>query len=153
MDDIFDGINQEDTLKGKYLTFFLGSEIFGIEIRYVTEIVGLETITQMPETSDYIKGVINLRGNVIPVMDVRLRFSKEPKEYDDRTCIIVIDYNGVSNGLIVDSVCEVLTIPEADIAELPGIRTINRNGFVRNIGKINNAVYLLLDCGILLNAG
>ena len=141
---------QEDTLKGRFLTFLISKEVYGIEIRFVTEIVSMQAITEMPEMPHYIKGIINLRGIIIPVMDVRLRFGKEPRDYDDRTCVIVIDFNGVSIGLIVDSVSEVLTIPEQDIAQLPGIHMGQSNRFVKSIGKVNANVILLIDCQKLL---
>lgn len=95
---------EEDTLKGRYLIFTLDKETYGVEIKYVTEIIGIQTITEIPELPEYVKGIINLRGKIIPVMDVRLRFKKEPKEYNDRTCIIVLDIRDLTIGLIVDRV-------------------------------------------------
>jgi purine-binding chemotaxis protein CheW len=143
---------QEESLKGKYLTFIVSSEIYGIRIRYVTEIVGIEAITEMPEMPDYIKGIINLRGKIIPVMDVRLRFGKQERPYDDRTCIIVISNSGIITGLIVDSVLEVLTIPEESVAELPRVNGISSHGFISNIGKIDGNVVLLVDCNKLIDS-
>jgi purine-binding chemotaxis protein CheW len=140
----------EDTLKGKYLSFLIGKEIFGIEIRYVTEIVGIQEITEMPEMPDSIKGIINLRGIIIPVMDVRLRFCMPPKPYDDRTCVIVVDYFSTMIGLIVDSVNEVLTLEKESIVELAGGSIGLHNRYVRNIGKLGSSVVLLLDCEKLL---
>ena len=150
MGDIFD--DDVDTQKGRFLTFVLDQEIFGIEIRFVTEIIGLQGITEMPEMPEYIKGIINLRGRIVPLMDVRLRFCKMAKDYDDRTCIIVVDYNGISIGLIVDSVSEVMTIAEDQISERPNISGSDSRGFVKNIGKATGYVILLLDCGKLLNS-
>ncbi|SHI68426.1 chemotaxis protein CheW [Lutispora thermophila] len=141
-------MEEEDTQKGRYLIFSIDSESYGIEIQYVTEIIGIQTITEVPELPDYIKGITNLRGKIIPVMDVRLRFRKEAKEYNDRTCIIVIDIMGMSVGLIVDGVTEVVTI--TDISQLPQMNQRNQNRYVKNIGKIGNEVRLLLDCEKLL---
>jgi len=141
---------EEDTQKDRYLTFSLGDESYGIEIKYVTEIIGIQTITEIPELPEYVKGVINLRGKIIPVMDVRLRFKKEAREYNDRTCVIVIDINDISIGLIVDSVAEVLTIPEEDIVEPPKMNKSFSNRYIKNIGKVENGVKLLLDCEKLL---
>ena len=141
---------EEDTQKGRFLTFALGKETYGIEIKYVTEIIGIQAITELPELSDYIKGIINLRGKIIPVMDVRLRFKKECKEYNDRTCIIVIDIDELSIGLIVDSVSEVLSIDEKDIVEPPKINQGYNNRYIKSIGKVGNDVKLLLDCEKLL---
>ena len=142
---------EEDTQKGRFLTFSIGDESYGIEIRYVTEIIGIQTITEIPELPEYIKGVINLRGKIIPVMDVRLRFKKAPKEYNDRTCVIVIDVNDISIGLIVDSVSEVLTIPDEDILEPPKLNKSFQNRYIKNIGKVGNGIKLLIDCEKLLS--
>lgn len=143
---------EEDTQKGRFLIFLIGKDTYGIEIIYVTEIIGIQAITEMPEMPDYLKGIINLRGKIIPVMDVRLRFGKQPREYDDRTCVIVIDLSGISIGLIVDSVSEVLSISEEDIAELPNIGAGQNSGYVKNIGKVGSNVILLIDCDKLLSA-
>jgi purine-binding chemotaxis protein CheW len=141
---------EEDTQKGRYLTFSLSSEFYGIDIRYVTEIIGIQPVTEIPELPEYIKGIINLRGKIIPVMDVRLRFKKPFREYIDRTCIIVVDIRDVSIGLIVDSVAEVLTIPDEEIVALPDVRNTG-NKYIKGVGKVNGEVKLLLDCDKLLN--
>ncbi len=141
---------EEDTQKGRFLTFALGSEIYGIEIKHVTEIIGIQAITELPELPEYIRGIINLRGKIIPVMDVRLRFKKAFREYNDRTCIIVIDIRDISIGLIVDSVSEVLSIHEQDIIEPPKLNHGQQNKYIKNIGKAGNDVKLLLDCERLL---
>ncbi|KJS20561.1 MAG: chemotaxis protein CheW [Clostridiaceae bacterium BRH_c20a] len=141
---------EEDTQKGRFLTFSLGKESYGIEIKYVTEIIGIQAITEIPELPEYVKGIINLRGKIIPVMDVRLRFKKEPREYNDRTCVVVIDIKDISIGLIVDTVSEVLTIPENSIVEPPKMNKGFNNRYIKNIGKVGNDVKLLLDCEKLL---
>ncbi len=141
---------EEDTQKDRYLTFSICKESYGIEIKYVTEIIGIQAITEIPELPEYVKGIINLRGKIIPVVDVRLRFKKEPKEYNDRTCVIVVDINDVFLGLIVDSVSEVLTIPERDIVEPPQMNKGFNNRYIKKIGKIGNETKLLLDCEKLL---
>lgn len=142
---------EEDTQKCRYLTFSIAKETYGIEIKYVTEIIGLQVITEIPELPEYVKGIINLRGKVIPVMDVRLRFKKEPLEYNDRTCVIVVDIDDIYIGLIVDSVAEVLTIPEIDIVEPPQMNKGFNNKYIKSIGKVGDTVKLLLDCKKLLN--
>lgn len=141
---------EEDTLKGRFLTFQIASEVYGIEIKYVTEIIGIQPITEVPELPEYIKGIINLRGKIIPVMDVRLRFKKQGVEYNDRTCVIVIDIGSISIGLIVDQVSEVLSIPEEEIVSPPEVKQ-GGNKFIEGIGKVGNDVKLLLDCNKLLN--
>lgn len=148
IDDAFE--LEEDTQKGKYLTFSLGKEAFGIEIRFVTEIIGLQSITDVPELPDYVKGIINLRGKIIPVVDVRLRFKKEPNKYNDRTCIIVIDVNNLSVGLIVDTVSDVVSINDNNIVPPPQLSNSYHNKYIKCIGKIGTNVNLLLDCEKLL---
>ncbi len=144
--------SNEDDMKGRFLTFQIDAEMFGIELYNVMEIVGIQLITKMPEMPNYIKGIINLRGRIIPVMDIRLRFKKAEKDYNDRTCIIVIDYGSTSIGLIVDSVSEVLTIPDEDIVVESEIDCAKyTRGYVKGIGKIGDKVVLLIDCEKLLN--
>ncbi len=148
--DLLDFTEQEeDTLKGKYLIFSMENELYGIEIRYITEIIGIQPITVVPEMPQYVKGITNLRGKIIPVMDARLRFKKAGREYDDRTCIIVLDANDISTGLIVDSVSEVIVIADEDIAPPPDI---NKGGlkYIKGIGKADGNVKLLLDCQRIL---
>jgi purine-binding chemotaxis protein CheW len=103
----------------KYLTFSVGKEIFGLDIKHVDDIIGIQDITVVPEQPEYIKGVINLRGKIIPTMDVRARFKKEDRVYDDRTCIVVLNMQNTSVGVIVDRVVEVLDIDEDQISEPP----------------------------------
>jgi len=141
---------EEDTLEGMYLTFPLGREEYGIEIRYVIEIVGIQKITEVPDMPPFVKGVINLRGKVIPVMDVRLRFNLEEKKYTDQTCIIVIDIGGTSVGLIVDTVSEVICIPAENIDPPPKIRKDERSQFIKGLGKVEDSVKILLDVPKLL---
>lgn len=141
---------EEDTQKDRFLTFQVGNEVYGIEIKCVTEIIGIQPITEVPELPAYIIGIINLRGKIIPVMDVRLRFKKEEVEYNDRTCIIVVDIEGVSIGLIVDNVSEVLSIPEEEIVAPPDVKN-GGNRYIKGIGKVEEQVKLLLDCDRLLH--
>lgn len=141
---------EEDTQKGKFLTFSIGTEFYGIEIKYVTEIIGIMPITEVPQLPDYVKGIVNLRGKIIPVMDVRLRFKKEPQEYNDRTCVIVVDIKDISIGLIVDTVSEVLSIQEQDIVPPPSVNKGMQNKYIKGIGKVGSEVKLILDCEKLL---
>lgn len=143
-------LETEDTQKDKFLTFALDAECYGIEIKFVTEIVGIQAITELPELPDYLKGIINLRGKIIPVMDVRLRFKKAAVAYNERTCIIVVDIHGVPVGLIVDSVAEVLDIAESNIVPPPQLQK-SAHQYIRAIGKVDNDVKLLLDCSSLLH--
>lgn len=142
--------NEEDTQHGRYLTFALGNESFGLEIAYVREIVGMQPITLMPEAPDDVKGIINLRGKIIPVIDMSLKFGKERSAYSDRTCIIVVDIQDLSVGLIVDNVTEVLAIDDANIVPPPLAAAGACNDVVKAIGKTGNDVKLLLDCEKML---
>ncbi|MCK8060403.1 MULTISPECIES: chemotaxis protein CheW [unclassified Fusibacter] len=144
-------LEEEDTIKGKYLTFDLEEEVYGLEIEYVTEIIGILPITIVPDLPEYIRGIINLRGRIIPVMDMRLRFNKEFVQYNERTCIVVIDMKDYAVGLIVDSVSEVTTILEEDIVEQPMLSTGTNNRYIKSLGKVEDHVKLLLDCERLLN--
>lgn len=141
---------QEDSQKGKFLTFCMGKELYGIEIRCVTEIVGVQPVTEIPEFPPYLRGIINLRGKIYPVMDMRLRFKRPFREYDDRTCIIVVDIENAHIGLIVDSVSEVLTIPESEIVPPPETGRGNGSRYIQAVGKLAEDVVLLLDCEKLL---
>lgn len=144
---------QHDTQKDKYVTFKSGNEYFGLKIEYVNEIIVFQEITAIPESEDYIKGLINLRGKIIPVIDVRLRFKQEPFEYDDRTCIIVINYKENVVGLIVEKIAEVVEITEENILPSPSIGKADKsqNKYVYAIGKVGEVVKLLLDPNKLLN--
>lgn len=141
-----DNIVEEDMQHGRYLTFSLDNEVFGIAINYVNEIIGMQKINEIPEVSSFVKGIINLRGNIIPIIDMRLKFKKDPIEYDDRTCIIIVDIEGISAGLIVDKVAEVINIDDNDISDPPDVRTGFANRYIMGIGKLKNSVILLLDC-------
>ncbi len=144
---------ERDAQKGKYMTFKSGNEYFGLGIQYVNEIIQLQAITAIPETENYIRGLINLRGKVIPVVDVRLRFKQEPFEYNDRTCIIVINVKSMMVGLIVEKIAEVVEIKEENILPPPTIGRTDKvqNKYVYGIGKVGDSVKLLLDPDKLLN--
>lgn len=138
---------EEDAQKGKFMTFQTGKEHFGMSISYVNEIIAMQPITAIPEVDDYIKGLINLRGKIIPVIDVRVRFKMEPKEYTDRTCIIVIDVKSTVVGLIVEKIAEVDTIGDDDIVPPPtlGHREHEHNKYVYALARTGDTVKLLLD--------
>lgn len=141
--------DEEDTLKGKYLVFPMGNEQYGMELRYITEITGIQPITQVPFIPQYIRGIINLRGKIIPVMDVRARFKKEARDYDGRTCIIVLDDGEITMGLIVDGVSEVIRLVDEEIEAPPEISGFGSK-YIKGVGKVGNSVKLLLDCEKLL---
>lgn len=146
-------MDERDTQKGKYVTFKSGNEYFGLKIQYVNEIIVFQEITKIPESEDYIKGLINLRGKIIPVIDVRLRFKQEPFEYTDRTCIIVVNVKNIVVGLIVEQIAEVVEIREENIIPSPSVGKADKsqNKYVYAIGKVGDQVKLLLDPDRLLN--
>lgn len=146
-------MDERDTQKGKYVTFKSGNEYFGLKIQYVNEIIVFQEITKIPESEDYIKGLINLRGKIIPVIDVRLRFKQEPFEYTDRTCIIVVNVKSIVVGLIVEQIAEVVEISEENIIPSPSVGKADKsqNKYVYAIGKVGEQVKLLLDPDRLLN--
>lgn len=146
------GQDEEDTQHGRYLTFALEKEVYGIEIKYVTEIIEMQPIVSMPEEPLFVKGIINLRGKIIPVIDVRLRFGMEPMEYNDRTCIIVVEIKNISIGLIVDNVSEVLAIPDEHITPPPEFQSGQSCRYILGIGITGKNVELLLDIQKLLNS-
>ena len=135
----------EDTLKNMYLTFRLGNEDYGIEIRYVTEIVGMQKITEVPDMPPFVKGVVNLRGQVIPVLDMRLRFHMESRPYDERTCIVVVNINTAQVGLVVDTVNEVRDIDDEQISPPPKTAGADSAQYIQGMGKVNEEVIILLE--------
>jgi purine-binding chemotaxis protein CheW len=136
----------------KFLTFVLGRETYALDIRHVREIIGMQKITTVPDVPSFIKGVINLRGKVIPVMDVRSRFRLPLRDYDDRTCIIVIHVRDWSVGLVVDTVSEVLDIPAHQIEPPPRVGGSATARFLDGMGKVGEQVRLVLNAEELLGA-
>ena len=142
--------------EGKYLTFTLAGEEYGIGILKIKEIIGIITITPIPQTPPYVKGVINLRGKVIPVIELRLKFGMPPMEYTERTCIIVIEIakeaGHILIGILVDSVSEVLNIKSADIEDTPNFGTRLNTDFISGMAKAGGAIKILLDIDRVMNA-
>jgi len=140
---------------GKHLIFFLGDSNYGISILEVSEINGLMNIIPVPNTPDFIKGIINLRGKIIPVLDLRLKFGMQAKEYDEQTCIIITKSNKNNKqqmGILVDTVSEVYNIPLADIDEPPNYGDDESEGFLNGIGKVKGKLVMLLNIEKILNS-
>lgn len=141
--------------EGKYLTFSLADEEYGIGILKIKEIIGMMPITSVPRTPDYVRGVINLRGKVIPVIDLRLRFSMAKKAYTDRTCIVVVEIGGLTTevviGIVVDSVSEVLNIKNEDIEDTPAFGTTLNTEYILGMAKVEGGVKILLDIDTVLS--
>lgn len=141
---------KSEITEGKFLTFDLGEEVFGIEIIKVKEIIGIMDITTIPQTPEYMKGVINLRGKVIPVIDLRLKFSMQEEKHTEKTCVIVVEIAAGNNmslqiGIIVDSVSEVLSIEGEDIEGTPNFEQGIDTTFIMGLGKTRGKIILLLD--------
>ncbi len=143
------GLIEEDTMRGRYITFRVDGQVYGIQIRYVTEIIGVQPINRLPEMPSYVKGIINLRGRIIPVVDMRLKFKRPEAEYNEKTCILVIDNPVVTAGLIVDEVADVLTISEEDTSPAPSFA--GGAAYLEGVGKVGKEVQLLLDCEALFS--
>jgi purine-binding chemotaxis protein CheW len=141
--------------EGKYLTFTLAGEEYGIGILKVKEIIGIMAITTVPQTPSYMKGVINLRGKVIPVVDLRLKFGMESMDYTERTCIIVVEITGdnkkIQMGIVVDAVSEVLNIKAGDIEDTPNFGSSLNTDYILGMAKTGGKVKILLDIGKVLN--
>ena len=141
--------------EGKYLTFSLANEEYGIGILKIKEIIGMLPITSVPQTPEFVKGVINLRGKVIPVMDLRLRFGMPPIDYSERTCIIVVEIAGqagtIQIGIVVDAVSEVLNIKKDEIEETPTFGTKLNTGYILGMAKMEGGVKILLDIDQVLS--
>ncbi|MFO7984327.1 MAG: chemotaxis protein CheW [Desulfatiglandaceae bacterium] len=142
--------------EGKYLTFSMADEEYGIGILKIKEIIGMMAITTVPQTPDFVKGVINLRGKVIPVMDLRLRFGMEEIDYTDRTCIIVVEIEGdsgtVTIGIVVDAVSEVLNIKGEDIEDTPTFGTDVSTEYILGMAKTEGGIKVLLDIDRVLSS-
>ncbi len=141
--------------EGKYLTFMLDNEEYGISILKIKEIIGMMPITTVPQTPEFVKGVINLRGKVIPIVDLRARFGMDTIDYTERTCIIVVEIEGPAGmmmiGIVVDAVSEVLNIKEEDIEETPTFGTALDTDYILAMAKMEGGVKILLDIDRVLS--
>lgn len=144
---------QVEEEKEQFMTFRCCNEVYGLSLDSVNEIIGLQQYTSIPETEDYIKGLINLRGKIIPVIDIRIRFGQEPLEYNDRTSVIVIQVKDTIIGLIVDGIEGVADIEKKSILPPPSVSNlkVQSQKYVFGIGRVGNEVKLLLDPDRLIN--
>lgn len=135
-----------DDLTGRFLTFYIGDAIYGIGLSRVIEIISVQDITRIPNLPLYIKGIINLRGKIVPVMDIRLRFGLPEKSYDDLTCIIVVNMDDMTIGLIADQVHEVTAAEDTVLTELPDFNEKSSGTYLESIGKMGSELVLNIDC-------
>ena len=148
---ISEAIEDGEGREGKFLTFKLGNEEYGVEILKIRELIGIMEITRVPQTADFVQGVINLRGKVIPVIDLRAKFGLERVDYDDQTCVIVVEV-GTLMGIIVDTVCEVHDIPADEIEPAPALGCEVDTSFILGMGKVGDEVKILLNIDSVLNS-
>ena len=146
---MLNNLNAEEN-ENKFLSFFLGNEEYGVEILQVREIIGLIDITPLPQMPDYVKGVINLRGKIIPVIELRAKFALDPKAYTEETCVIVVevtegDEDRFHMGVIVDNVSEVIDIPRNNIDPAPRFGGAMNTSYILGMGKVKDKVLTLLD--------
>jgi purine-binding chemotaxis protein CheW len=144
-------INEANEISEKYLSFFIDKQFYAFHIHDVVEIIEMQEITPVPEFPDYAKGIINLRGTLIPVIDVRLRFSKNEAEYNERTCIIILNLKNVMVGFIVDTVDEVIDIDKKNITGIPKISDKKTRKFIEGVGKIQKKIVMLLNAQKMLS--
>ncbi|MEG2769387.1 MAG: chemotaxis protein CheW [Oscillospiraceae bacterium] len=138
--------NAMDDLNNKYLTFFIGGNTYAIELSHVTEIIGVQATTPVPNVPAYIMGMINLRGKIVPVIDGRKKLSYPDKETDDKTCTVIVEHENAQIGLLVDCVSEVASVEDGSIAEPPSVGKDGRDKYLKGVLKIGEEVILSIDC-------
>jgi purine-binding chemotaxis protein CheW len=144
-EDDYESIEDEKELETKYLIFGVGEKDFGLKIKFITEIVSIMPITEIPNVPVFIKGIINLRGKGIPVIDARIRFGSEEEEYNEKTVIVILNLHDHYYGLIVDCVREVISIQEDSIEPSIDFQTQSNLKFVEGLAKVGDRVKILLD--------
>ena len=135
-----------DGMQGQYLTFSICDVLYGVELLRVIDIIMIQSITHVPHLPNYIKGIINLRGSVVPVIDARIKLNQEEAEYDDKNCIIILGINGPHVGMIVDRVAEVVSPEPDDLSIPPKVEASGRNHYLTSVANIDNKIILNLDC-------
>jgi len=141
----------ESSGKSKYLVMSIDEQEYAIGIEYVVDIINIQPITKIPNCPDFLAGITNLRGKVIPIIDMRLRFHKVAKEYNNRTCIIVLEESDSSVGLIIDNVSEFIDLDKSQIALPPSFNHGYETKFIQGVGKIDDKIKLILDCAAILD--
>lgn len=141
----------DNSILGKIMTFNIGDQVYGIEIQYVIEIISMQHITKVPHVPNYIKGIINVRSKVVPIIDIRTRFGKPEIPYTDHTSIITLSFNETSVGIIVDNVADVEDIHTGDISATPENKNVNTNDFIQYMIRSEDDTKLILDVAKLLD--
>ncbi|MBQ8170873.1 MAG: purine-binding chemotaxis protein CheW [Oscillospiraceae bacterium] len=143
-------LSTENRILGKVMTFYIGDQIYGIEIQNVIEIIEMQPITRIPHVPSFIKGIINVRSKVVPIIDIRTRFGKEEIPYTSRTCTIILTMDDITVGIIVDRVADVEDIHSGDISATPESRAVNTNAFIQYMIRSGEDVKMILDVEKLL---
>ncbi|MDL2293238.1 chemotaxis protein CheW [Ruminococcaceae bacterium OttesenSCG-928-D13] len=143
-------ITLEDELAGKSLTFYIGDTMYGLPLTNVIEIISVQDIARVPGTPPYVKGVINLRGSIVPLVDVRLKFGQMEKEYDDQTNFIITQLGDMQVGLVVDRVSNVVEADAVDVSSLPEFSTVNTNRYMTSVSRIGNQLVMNLNAETIL---
>ncbi|NLW79515.1 MAG: purine-binding chemotaxis protein CheW [Ruminococcaceae bacterium] len=141
---------ERDELEGKSLTFFIGDTMYGLPLTNVLEIIGVQPIATVPGTPAYVKGVINLRGGIVPLVDVRLKFGQMPREYDDQTNVIITVLDDITVGLVVDRVSNVIKAEAVDTSSLPEFSTVNNNRYMTSVSRVGDMLVMNLNCETIL---
>ena len=136
----------------QFVTFIINDEIYGVDVLKVHEIIGMTKITHVPNSMNYMKGMINLRGYVVPVVDMRIKFTMPEREYDDATVILIVEVTGKLIGMIVDTVSDVMKISKSNIQETPHFSAKIDTDFIMNIGKVDEKLVILLDVDKILTS-
>lgn len=141
---------REDELEGKALTFYIGDIMYGLPLTNVLEIINVQDVAKVPGTPAYVKGVINLRGAIVPLVDVRLKFGQMEREYDDQTNIIITILNDMMVGMVVDRVSNVVQVETVDTSSLPEFSTVNTNRYMTSVSRVGNQLVMNLNCETIL---
>lgn len=136
----------------QYVTFKIDNEMYGVEVLRVHEIVGITKITHVPNSMEFMKGVINLRGNVVPVIDIRLKFNMDPRDYDDTTVILIVELKEYLVGLVVDTVSDVISISSQEIQDTPHFSTNIDTDFIQGVGNKDDNLVIILDVNRILSS-
>ncbi len=135
----------KDDLKGRYLTFYIDESLYGVELLNVVEIISIQAVTKIPHLPEYLKGIINLRGKLVPIIDVRTKFMLENREYDEMASIVMLNYQNMQLGIIVDRVSDVANADESARVGLPNLGEVERNKYLNNVMKVDDRLVLTLD--------
>lgn len=146
-----DELEEINSTSEKFLTFIIDNQFYAFHINDVVEIIGMVDITPVPEFPDYAKGIVNLRGTLIPIIDVRLRFSKNEMDYNERTCIIILNLKGTQVGFIVDTVDEVIDIDKENLSSVPKLSDTKTRKFIEGVGKLTNKIVMIVNAQKMLN--